>query len=233
MPLDVLVKEYLLMHGYSKTVTVFDDERKNDVVLQDSVDKYVSQIFQYIEEYSVNRFLEFWKFLNEKVFISLLEPQASVAADVETAVYKLYVVNCIKNGRHDKAHEFFSKIVDFTRNDPNWAEWFCLPYLKNPAKEKAFEKYFLPHWQACLIVWLYNFLSIAVQQMEKPRLLLYVEKAVKKDEPTPEFSNSTTVLSNFEEGLTDDFAVIAQVGTPNSKTSSRSLRTIFKSFAGK
>ncbi|KAE9554252.1 hypothetical protein FO519_002551 [Halicephalobus sp. NKZ332] len=174
-PLNSMVHEYLQLHGFSKTASVFEEELKNEVGLQDS-------------------------------------SQVKVASDVETAVYKLYVVNCIKNGRQDKAHEFFSKISDFARSNPEWTDWFCLPYVKNPSKEKTFEKYFLPHWQACLIVWLYNFLSIAVQQMDKPKLVLCVEKALKRgDLPTDgSGTQAPTPGSGLEGGLTDDFAVIAQ-----------------------
>ena len=121
--------------------------------------------------------------------------------------------------------------------------------MKNPAKEKTFEKYFLPHWQACLAVWLYNFLSIAVQQMDKPKLVVCVEKALKRGDLPTDGSGTQAPAPGpgSEGGLTDDFAVIAQYvlimelysenifrcGTPGSKTSSKSLRSILKNIAGK
>uniref|UniRef100_A0AC34GUG0 Uncharacterized protein n=1 Tax=Panagrolaimus sp. ES5 TaxID=591445 RepID=A0AC34GUG0_9BILA len=221
------------MQGFNKTASVFEEELRSEVGLQDSVEKLVFQIFQYIEDYCPEKLLELWRFLNERMFATLSESQLKVASDLENTTYKLYLINCIKNDNIPKAHEFFSRIADLTRNNPDWNDWFCLPYIKNPGKEKTFEKYFLPHWQACLIVWLHNFLSAAFANISKSRLTTYIENGKTGRQTSGDVQIVASSAVTFEAGLTDDFAVIAQVGTPGSKTSSKSLKTIFKNIAGK
>uniref|UniRef100_A0A7E4V1B9 LisH domain-containing protein n=1 Tax=Panagrellus redivivus TaxID=6233 RepID=A0A7E4V1B9_PANRE len=233
--LNVLISEYLQVQGFTKTAAVFEDELNSEVGLQDSVEKMILQIFSYIENYNLDKLFQVWQFLHEKVFNVLSETQSKTAADLENTIYKLYVVNCVKNGKSDKTTEFFKKISEIALGNAVWTDWFALPYVKNPETEKTFEKYFLPQWQAAQIIWLHNFLSLAFEQVDKCRLVSCVEKGMRASLNDSIASNASqagpsTPGSSFETGLVDDFSVIAQCGTPGSKTSYRSFKSIFKNM---
>ncbi|CAG2069214.1 unnamed protein product, partial [Timema podura] len=82
---------------------------------------------------------------------------------MENAVLKLYLVNAVTNNKPDKVVDFFNKYTVELQGQPEWKEWFMLPFVKNPEENPSFAVHFTRQWQDTLCVSLHNFLATIFQ----------------------------------------------------------------------
>ncbi|CAH1259339.1 WDR91 [Branchiostoma lanceolatum] len=81
------------------------------------------------------------------------------------SLLRLYLVHAMQNGRTEKVTEFFEKLAPEIQGQPEWREWFVLPFLSNPEQNPAFMMYFTKQWADTFIVSLHNFLSVIFHSM--------------------------------------------------------------------
>jgi hypothetical protein len=56
-------------------------------------------------------------------------------------------------------------------NNPQWNDWFALPYLINPANDDKYRNYFSRQWQELLLISLHNFIAYRIDRLCKPPLV--------------------------------------------------------------
>ena len=47
-----------------------------------------------------------------------------IASQLESSLYKYYIVHAIQNNKGMRVHEFFTTCVDKVSKDPKWNRWF-------------------------------------------------------------------------------------------------------------
>lgn len=70
---DQLLKEYLVWRGFNRTLTNFEMDRKMDKNKAFQTEKIVEQLFQYIRNYEIHAFMEYWGYLEKQFFSKLYE----------------------------------------------------------------------------------------------------------------------------------------------------------------
>ncbi|GFG39309.1 hypothetical protein Cfor_02234 [Coptotermes formosanus] len=160
---DELIREYLLYRGFSGTVKAFDSELKVDKDRSFRVDKIVEQLMQFIYAYDLNSLKELWTHLDQRMFSKLEHNFTPAVRKLENAVLKFYLVNAVVSGKADKVTEFFARFTPELIGQPEWKEWFMLPWMKNPEENPVFQVHFTRHWQDTLLVSLHNFLATIFQ----------------------------------------------------------------------
>ncbi|RZF32900.1 hypothetical protein LSTR_LSTR004291 [Laodelphax striatellus] len=176
---DELIREYFIFRGFSNTLKTFDAELKLDKDKSFRVDKIVDQLMQFILAYDLTSLRELWSHLDSKVFSKLEHEFSSAVRKLESALLKLYLINAVSNGKMDKVNEFFTKMTAELQGQPEWKEWFMLPFFKNAEESPTFAVHFTRSWQDTLLVSLHNFLSIVFQMMPLPVLVSYEEEALR------------------------------------------------------
>lgn len=81
------------------------------------------------------------------------------AFSLETRLKKYYLVYCVQNSRTDKIVAFFEENGELFANDPDWKDWFMIPFLKNPDTVPQLEPYFKKTWSEMLQISCFNFIS--------------------------------------------------------------------------
>nr|CAD7403289.1 unnamed protein product [Timema poppensis] len=173
--IDELIREYLLYRGFGGTLKVFDSELKVDKDKGFRVDKILDQLMQYIFSYDLVSLKELWTHLDHKMFSKLEHHFAPAVRKMENAVLKLYLVNAVTNNKPDKVVDFFNKYTVELQGQPEWKEWFMLPFVKNPEENPSFAVHFTRQWQDTLCVSLHNFLATIFQ----PTLTSFEEDALR------------------------------------------------------
>ncbi|XP_022097749.1 WD repeat-containing protein 91-like isoform X2 [Acanthaster planci] len=221
---DELVRDYLLFRGFTNTLKTFDAELKVDKDKKLKVDKVLDHLLNSIWNYDLAALRSYMEHLDRRIFSHLEYHQMSNVRKLEVSILRLYIVNASQNNRSDKVIEFFEKMGSDIQNQPEWKEWFALPFLKNPEQSPTFELYFSKQWQETLTISLHNFFSIIFQSMPLPGLLNFdaelqrtsdlqdqnallmkqvstLERAQKEKgtsaEPLPELSAATEVQEDF------------------------------------
>jgi hypothetical protein len=64
-----------------------------------------------------------------------------------------------------KVLEFFELLAGELQGQPEWKEWFVLPFVKNPETMQTFEAYFNRGWPETLALSLTNLLSTVFQSI--------------------------------------------------------------------
>nr|CAD7405096.1 unnamed protein product [Timema cristinae] len=177
--IDELIREYLLYRGFGGTLKVFDSELKVDKDKGFRVDKILDQLMQYIFSYDLVSLKELWTHLDHKMFSKLEHHFAPAVRKMENAVLKLYLVNAVTNNKPDKVVDFFNKYTVELQGQPEWKEWFMLPFVKNPEENPSFAVHFTRQWQDTLCVSLHNFLATIFQCMPQPTLTSFEEDALR------------------------------------------------------
>lgn len=72
----------------------------------------------------------------------------------------------------EKTQEFFQKQALELQGQPEWRDWFALPFIPVPEQNPTFSPYFSRQWADTFLVSLHNFLSVLFQCMHIQTLLL-------------------------------------------------------------
>lgn len=183
--MDELVKEYLLYRGFISAFRAFDHDLKLDRDRSFRPDKITDQLLYHIHAFDLTGFLDYWSYLDQKHFSKLSTKltnsssggaaSGSITRRYELNLMRYYLVNAVRAGRPEKALEFLENYMVKTHGQPEWKDWFGLPFIRNPDEHPFFSVYFSQAWIDALIVSLKNFLNIVFQSLPFPRLLNYDE----------------------------------------------------------
>ncbi|XP_035673814.1 WD repeat-containing protein 91-like isoform X1 [Branchiostoma floridae] len=171
--MDNLVRDYLLFRGFTSTLKVFEGEIKSDKDRGFRADKVVDQMIGYIQQYELGALREYWGHLDRRVFCRLEHAHSTGVNKLSRSLLRLYLVHAMQNGRTEKVTEFFEKLAPEIQGQPEWREWFVLPFLSSPEQNPAFMMYFTKQWADTFIVSLHNFLSVIFHSMPVPTLLSF------------------------------------------------------------
>eukprot|EP00058_Branchiostoma_floridae_P002617 XP_002588105.1 hypothetical protein BRAFLDRAFT_87624 [Branchiostoma floridae] len=158
--MDNLVRDYLLFRGFTSTLKVFEGEIKSDKDRGFRADKVVDQMIGYIQQYELGALREYWGHLDRRVFCRLEHAHSTGVNKLSRSLLRLYLVHAMQNGRTEKVTEFFEKLAPEIQGQPEWREWFVLPFLSSPEQNPAFMMYFTKQWADTFIVSLHNFLIL-------------------------------------------------------------------------
>lgn len=249
---DELIREYLLYRGFSSTVKMFDSELKVDKDKSFRVDKIVDQLMQYIYAYDLTSLRELWSHLDQRMFSRLEHNFTPAVRKLENAVLKFYLINAVVSGKPDKVTEFFARVTPELIGQPEWKEWFILPWVKNPEENPIFQMHFTRHWQDTLLVSLHNFLATIFQCMPQPMLVSFEEDALKMKKLQEENEilrmRVATLLENARNNtnavadlpapevpqppeLMDDFYIIAlETGSTTGESQVKTLKNLIRNI---
>ncbi|OQR76044.1 WD repeat-containing protein 91-like [Tropilaelaps mercedesae] len=227
---DELVRDYLLYRGFVGTLRSFENDQKHDRTRAMRADKIVESLAGHIDVGELEALRDTWHHLDTQMFRRLEHSYQNPVRKMELGLYRFYLVTCVSTGRADKVTEFFEKMTPEIQGQPEWKEWFVLPFVKAPEENPVFQLYFTRHWQESLMVSLRNLLSVVFQSAPLPTLLQYEEDANRMKELQEENESlrrqltalrgetETQRKSDFSpehalrapDELIDDFFVIAQ-----------------------
>ncbi|XP_063785091.1 WD repeat-containing protein 91 [Pseudophryne corroboree] len=168
---DDLVREYLTFRGFTNTLKYFEADVKADKDKGFRVDRIVEQLLQFIQSYDLNGLLDYWGYLERRLFSRLEDVYRPTVRKLKTSLFRYYLVCTIQSSRTDKAHDFFQKQAPELQNQAEWKEWFALPFLPAPDANPTFSTYFSRQWADTFTVSLHNFLSVLFQCMPVPTIL--------------------------------------------------------------
>ena len=235
---DGLVREYLVYRGFSGAAKALEAESRVDKSRGFRVERLVEQMIGMISSFDLVGLTELWTHLNSTVLLGLTKFQSDYASKVEEDVLKLYLANSLHTKRSEKATEFFRLLGPKLHGQPNWKDWFSIPYLPNPEELSPYRPYFSKPWQDAFLTSLHNFLAIAFHQMDVPRLLAYLGRpaSLANDDGLTTVSKSllrhqtppSDLVASAE--LMDDFYIIAQSSDSSvpDKSASKSLKSVLK-----
>ncbi|XP_062602822.1 WD repeat-containing protein 91-like [Saccostrea cucullata] len=168
---DELVKDYLLFRGCTASLRNFEYELKTDKDKGLRADRILEQFQHYVGNYNLHSLRDFWAHLNSRLFCRLEQRYIQSVRKLEVGLLKLYIVNAAHNNRADKVTEFFEKMTNDLHQVPEFKEWFCFPFIRNPEENSHFSMYFTKQWQDMFYLSLFNFLSVIINVMPAPILL--------------------------------------------------------------
>ncbi|XP_070539797.1 WD repeat-containing protein 91-like [Ptychodera flava] len=214
--LDVLIRDYLLYRGFTTTLKSFEADLKSDRDKSFRSDKIVDHLYSFVAVYDLDGLKNYWKHLDKRIFARLEYTYNSTVRRLELSLLRLYVIHAVQNGRNDKVSEFFDKMAAELQMQPEWKEWFVLPFIKNPEQNQTFELYFTKMWQETLTISLQNFFSIIFQSMPLPVLLSFVEEQEKRrelEEDNKQLKQQISVLKriDMEQSQTDPVVVFGTI----------------------
>ncbi|XP_062914387.1 WD repeat-containing protein 91 [Mobula hypostoma] len=178
--MDKLVREYLLYREFSSTLKVLDAEMKADKEKGCRVDKIVEHLQHLVQGYDLSGLREYWNYLDRRLFRRLEDAYRHTVNKLRTSLNRYYLVHTVQSNRIDKTQEFFQKYSLELQNQPEWKEWFILPFIPNPEQNQVFATYFSKQWAETFLVSLHNFLSVLFQCMPVPVLLSFDEEVQRR-----------------------------------------------------
>ncbi|KAF6714441.1 WD repeat-containing protein 91 [Oryzias melastigma] len=170
---DEHVREYLTYRGFTNTLKHLDNEIKADKEKGFRVDKIIEQLQQFVQSFDLFSLKEYWLYLDRRLFCRLEDVYKSTVNKLRTSLYRYYVINTIQRGNLEKTQEFFQKQALELQGQPEWRDWFMLPFLPSPEQNPAFLPYFSRQWADTFLVSLHNFLSVLFQCVPQPLLLSF------------------------------------------------------------
>uniref|UniRef100_H2MX00 WD repeat-containing protein 91 n=1 Tax=Oryzias latipes TaxID=8090 RepID=H2MX00_ORYLA len=160
---DEHVREYLIYRGFTNTLKHLDHEIKADKEKGFRVDKMIEQLQQFVQSFDLFSLKEYWLYLDRRLFCRLEDVYKSTVNKLRTSLYRYYVINTIQRGNLEKTQEFFQKQALELQGQPEWRDWFMLPFLPAPEQNPAIAPYFSRQWADTFLVSLHNFLSVLFQ----------------------------------------------------------------------
>ena len=100
--------EYLLFRGFTKTITTFEADRRDDRLKAFDVDRLLAHIDALVRTYDIQGLLKLWDFLDRRLFSHLDVHHARELHKMKVALLRYYVVYAIKSDRRDKAIDFLA-----------------------------------------------------------------------------------------------------------------------------
>jgi hypothetical protein len=118
-----------------------------------SVDRIVQHLFGMLSASDLRGTLEFWDYLSARFFARLDQPFTASVKKLEVrrgllptprqcpltwygvspqqlCLKRYYLVFAVQNNRHDRVLEFFETQSAELQTQPDWRDWFVLPFLK-------------------------------------------------------------------------------------------------------
>ncbi|GFY72982.1 WD repeat-containing protein 91 [Trichonephila inaurata madagascariensis] len=249
---DELVRDYLLFRGFLTALKAFDSEVKADKDRCFRPDRIVEHLSSCIINLDLNALRESWAHLDQRFFARLEHSFLGTARKLETALLRMYLVTCISSGRQDKLLEFFEKMTPDLQGQPEWKDWFALPFVKNADEHPTYSPFFNRQWQDTMLLSLHNFISVVFQSAAMPTILSYEEELLKLQQLTEENELLKKKLAALQAGetvdlpktsrdldsgglrtpseLMDDFYVIAQEAPPEN--TGRSIKSLIRNISG-
>ncbi|XP_057674799.1 WD repeat-containing protein 91 [Corythoichthys intestinalis] len=170
---DEHVREYLIYRGFTNTLKHLDSEIKADKEKGFRVDKIIDQLLQFIQSFDLSGLKDYWLYLDRRLFCRLEDVYRPTVNKLRASLYRYYVINTIQKGNLEKTQEFFQKQAMELQGQPEWRDWFILPFIPAPEQNQAFAPYFSRQWSDTFLVSLHNFLSVLFQCMPQPVLLSF------------------------------------------------------------
>ncbi|KAG1929703.1 WD repeat-containing protein [Pimephales promelas] len=170
---DDLVREYLIYRGFNSTLKHLDSEIKSDKEKGFRVDKIIDQLQHLIQNYDLAGLKEYWGYLDRRLFSRLEDIYRPTVSKLRTSLFRFYVIHSVQSRNPEKTQEFFQKQALELQAQPEWREWFALPFLSTPEQNPVFSPYFSRQWADTFLVSLHNFLSVLFQCMPLPALLSF------------------------------------------------------------
>uniref|UniRef100_A0A8C1R943 WD repeat-containing protein 91 n=1 Tax=Cyprinus carpio TaxID=7962 RepID=A0A8C1R943_CYPCA len=170
---DDLVREYLIYRGFTSTLKLLDSEIKTDKEKGFRVDKIIDQLQQLIQSYDLTGLKEYWAYLDRRLFSRLEDVYRPTVNKLRTSLYRFYVIHTVQMKNPEKTQEFFQKQALELQTQPEWRDWFALPFIPAPEQNPTFSPYFSRQWADTFLVSLHNFLSVLFQSSPQPVLLSF------------------------------------------------------------
>ncbi|EWM29981.1 hypothetical protein Naga_101042g1 [Nannochloropsis gaditana] len=195
---DEDIIEYLLFRGFTKSMAVFEVDRREDRLKAFDVDKLLAHINGLVRSYDIQGLLRLWEFLDRRLFSHLDVHHARELYKMKVSLLRYYVVYAIQSNRRDKAIEFLanytlqsasssssstspasspsSSTTPFppqilTETDAAWRQWFVLPHLPEPSRDPQFHVFFSSSWADAFRVSFRNVLTVIFYSLPVPKLL--------------------------------------------------------------
>ncbi|XP_061554135.1 WD repeat-containing protein 91 isoform X3 [Phycodurus eques] len=183
---DEHVRGYLLYRGFTSTLKHLDGEIKADKEKGFRVDKIIDQLLQFVQSFELSALKDYWLYLDRRLFCRLEDVYRPTVNKLRASLYRYYVINAVQRGNLEKTQEFFQKQAMELQGQPEWRDWFLLPFIPAPEQNPAFAPYFSRQWSDTFLVSLHNFLSVLFQCMPQPVLLSFDAEVQKTTSLTEE-----------------------------------------------
>uniref|UniRef100_A0A8C7CID1 WD repeat-containing protein 91 n=1 Tax=Oncorhynchus kisutch TaxID=8019 RepID=A0A8C7CID1_ONCKI len=160
---DEHVREYLIYRGFTGTLKHLDSDMKADKEKGFRVDKIIDQLQLFIQTFDLNGLKDYWGYLDRRLFCRLEDIYRPTVSKLRTSLFRYYVVYTVQN--IEKTQEFFQRQAQELQGQPEWRDWFILPFMPAPEQNPLFSPYFSRQWSDTFLVSLHNFLSVLFQCM--------------------------------------------------------------------
>ncbi|XP_062340047.1 WD repeat-containing protein 91 isoform X1 [Osmerus eperlanus] len=167
------LREYLTYRGFTSTLKTLDAEVKADKEKGFRVDKIIDQLQLFIQNFDLTGLKDYWGYLDRRLFCRLEDIYRPTVNKLRTSLFRYYVVHTIQSRNLERTQEFFLKQAPELQGQPEWRDWFILPFIPSPETNPAFSSYFSRQWADTFLVSLHNFLSVLFQCMPQPVLLCF------------------------------------------------------------
>ncbi|KAG9464942.1 hypothetical protein GDO78_019159 [Eleutherodactylus coqui] len=111
---DDLVKEYLTFRGFTNTLKHFEADIKADKEKGFRVDRIVEQLLQFIQSYDLNGLLDYWGYLERRLFSRLEDVYRPTVNKLKTSLFRYYLVCTIQVRLEALRIRFLSRSVTFS-----------------------------------------------------------------------------------------------------------------------
>ncbi|CAD5214574.1 unnamed protein product [Bursaphelenchus okinawaensis] len=225
-----LIKQYFNNVKYFSQLAAKQKDQQLQVDTKLQVERIVSEIVKYIDTYDIDSLNASWEYFSTHLFNNLTEMESKTLNKLEADIFKLYLANCAQNKKTEKSVQFFEKMGHVITNNPLWTDWFCVPYLPDPASDKRFCNYFCKTFHEILLTTLHNFISISLSKLCKPPLVGYCQGIEESDDYTLQARTqaSQQLQNSMVEMFMDDFSIIAK--SSEKAKAKPTIKTMFKSF---
>ncbi|XDV38095.1 hypothetical protein PO909_007575 [Leuciscus waleckii] len=207
---DDLVREYLIYRGFNSTLKHLDSEIKADKEKGFRVDKIIDQLQHLIQNHDLAGLKEYWAYLDRRLFSRLEDVYRPTVSKLRTSLYRFYVIHSVQSRNPEKTQEFFQRQALELQGQPEWREWFALPFISTPEQNPVFSPYFSRQWADTFLVSLHNFLSVLFQCMPLPALLSFdseVQKITGLQEENEQFRQMLFALQGESRPKKDEVMV--------------------------
>eukprot|EP00127_Corallochytrium_limacisporum_P005965 Clim_evm42s215 gene=Clim_evmTU42s215 len=178
---DDAVREYLAFRSMTGALRAFESDIRgleNTVEGELRAQKLAELLLSYTETGDVEGLKHMWRQLDRRLFLRLDRRLQTAARYLHDGLIKLLLVQCIKQGRMDKVHGVFNTLSSELVKNPDWRDWFALPFLKDPERQPAFQTFFSADWHESFAASLENFIDAALAEMPVPGLVRLLDGSV-------------------------------------------------------